>query len=221
MSTVVGLIFVNTTSCPASELECWAFTSCKSANGYETKAPSVVPTPSPSKLYVPGYGGAKVPVFGGVDFSMLEPTVSPAPTLSVRPSLEPTLPPGTIAKEVLATYYCGVDWDDVETNCHQPCPSGSNMECEDPEHYCWAFVEACRAKTLDPTARPVSGAPAFAPVTSSPTRDPSAPTTFFPTASPVDLYGMIEAQKDKKFCASRWDGIVCGESIPCPSGNNE
>ncbi len=172
-------------------------------------------------LYVPGYGGAKVPVFGGIDFSIFEPTKSPAPTLSIRPSLEPTIPPGVIAKEVLATYYCGVDWNDVVSNCHQPCPSGSNMECEDPEHYCWAFVEACRADTREPTGRPVTGKPTFAPVTSPPTRDPSSPTTLFPTSSPLDLYGIIEAQKKMKFCASRWDGIICGESIPCPSGNNE
>ena len=172
-------------------------------------------------MYVPGYGGAKVPVFGGVDFAQLEPTVSPVPTVSIRPSLEPTLPPGVVAKEVLATYYCGIDWNDVETNCHQPCPSGSNMECENPEHYCWAFVEKCRAKTLQPTGSPVTEAPTSAPVTSTPTRDPSSPTTLFPTASPLDLYGFLEAQKKRKFCAATWDGIVCGESIPCPSGNNE
>lgn len=68
-----------------------------------------MPTPAPFVVYVPGYGGAQVPVFGGTDWSQYQPTVSPAPTVSAKPSLEPTLPPGVLSKEILATYYCG-EW---------------------------------------------------------------------------------------------------------------
>lgn len=89
------------------DLECWAFTSCEEESGLITEAPTGSPTPAPIVLYVPGYGGAQVPVFGGQDVTQFQPTVSPAPTVSSAPSIVPTLPPGVIAKEILASYYCG------------------------------------------------------------------------------------------------------------------
>ena len=113
----------------------------------------------------------------------------------------------------------GKDWNDVEKNCHQPCPSGESMECEDPEHYCWAFVTVCRERTKKPTDSPTL-VPTRAPVTDSPTLDPDSPTTPQPTDPPTDLYGLLEGQKDRFYCAVTWDGILCGESIPCPSGND-
>ncbi len=69
--------------------------------------PTGGPTPVPIVLYVPGPGGAQVPVFGGTDYSLFQPTSSPGPTTSAPPTLEPSLPPGVVAKETLATYYCG------------------------------------------------------------------------------------------------------------------
>ena len=68
----------------------------------------------------------------------------------------------------------GKDWDDVETNCHSPCPSGSNQECEDPEHICWAFVEACKA-TMSPIGNSAAEKIPFIsplPITLPPSSDP-------------------------------------------------
>ena len=89
------------------EFQCWAFTSCEEEKGIQTSDPTTRPTPAPIVLYVPGYGGAQVPIFGGTDWSQFQPTDSPAPSASGRPSVEPTLPPGVVAKEMLATYFCG------------------------------------------------------------------------------------------------------------------
>jgi len=209
----------NSDDCPA-DFECWAFTSCEEEKGIQTTEPMAIPSPAPVVLTVPGFGGAQVPVFGGTDWSQFQPTVSPAPTASGKPSVEPTLPPGVVAKEMLSTYYCGKDWNDVVQNCHKPCPSGSNMECEDPEHSCWAFVHACKAQTSKPTESPVTVKPTPAPVTNPPTRDPDAPTTPQPTDHPTDLYGLLEGQKDRFYCATKWDGIVCGASRSCSSGDD-
>lgn len=209
----------NSQDCPA-ELECWAFTSCKEEKGIITTPPTVTPdppTPVPITIYVPGPGGAQVPVFGGVDYSQFEPTVSPAPTASGEPTVSPTLPPGVVAREKLATYYCGKDWNDVETNCHQACPSGNNMECEDPEHSCWAFVYACKAKSAPPTDSPLTESPTRPPVTMKPTRDPDLPQ---PTNHPTDLYDLLEGKKGKFYCASSWDGIDCSVSKSCPTGDD-
>lgn len=90
-----------------SEFECWAFTSCQEEKGIVTTMPTYAPTPQPFVVYVPGFNGAQVPVFGGTDYSQFEPTKSPSPTSSGQPSIDPTLPPGVVAKEMLATYYCG------------------------------------------------------------------------------------------------------------------
>ena len=66
------------------------------------------PTVSPTlAVYVPGYGGAQVPVFGGVDYNLLQPTKSPAPTGSSKPSMVPSLPPAVAVKEKMASYFCG------------------------------------------------------------------------------------------------------------------
>lgn len=162
----------NSGDCP-NELECWAFTSCTEERGIEiinatefssggggvngtepspTTTVSVVHgsiKPTIQDYFVPGYGGALVPVFGGVNYTLLAPTSSPAPTISDVPSLIPSLPPEASHREKMASYFCGKDWADVTTNCYQPCPSGSNSECNDPEHICWAFVEPCRA-TMSP-----------------------------------------------------------------------
>jgi len=96
----------NSGDCPA-EYECWAFTSCEKEMGIRTNPPTVEanPTPAPYVVYVPGPGGAQVPVFGGIDYPHYQPTVSPGPTGSPVPTDAPTLPPGVIAKELLATYY--------------------------------------------------------------------------------------------------------------------
>ena len=114
----------------------------------------------------------------------------------------------------------GIDWVDVETNCHQACPGGSNMECENPEHSCWAFVHACRAKTAKPTGTPVTETPTRTPVTNPPTRDGDSPTTPQPTGPPTDLYGLLEGQKGKFYCSVTWSGIVCGKNQPCPTGDD-
>jgi hypothetical protein len=112
-------------------------------------------SPTIAVVYVPGYGGVQVPVFGGVNYTLMQPTLSPAPTGSGQPSVVPSLPPAVAAREKMASYFCGKDWNDVETNCHSPCPSGSNDECKDPDHICWAFVEACKVtmRSLDVTNR--------------------------------------------------------------------
>lgn len=60
----------------------------------------------------------------------------------------------------------GKDWNDVEQNCHQPCPSGSNVECENPEHSCWAFVLACKVDTSIPAVEESSLPPGVSPVPS-------------------------------------------------------
>ncbi len=96
-------------------------------------------------VYVPGYGGAQGPVFGGVNYTLMQPTSSPALTGSGQPSVVPSLPPAVAAREKMASNFCGKDWNDVETNCHSPCLSRSTDECKDLDHICWAFVEACKA----------------------------------------------------------------------------
>jgi hypothetical protein len=102
-------------------------------------------SPTIAVVYVLGYGGVQVPVFGGVNYTLMQPTSSPAPTGSGQPSVVPLLPPAVSAREKMASYFCGKGWNDVDTNCHSPCPSGSNDECKDPDHICWAFVETCKA----------------------------------------------------------------------------
>lgn len=93
-----------------STLECWAFTGCKREKGYVSEAPTITdPTPAPVTVYyVPGPGGAQVPVFGGVDPELFKPTISPAPSASALPSLTPSLPPGVVYKQTMASYYCGM-----------------------------------------------------------------------------------------------------------------
>jgi hypothetical protein len=86
-----------------SELECWAFTSCKEEKGIETPEPVPTIVPTPVVQYVPGFGGAQVPVFGGVAWSLLQPSFSPAPSVSA----EPTGESGVLATDVLGTYFCG------------------------------------------------------------------------------------------------------------------
>lgn len=169
---------------------------------------------------MPGPGGAQVPVFGGVDHTQFQPTISPVPTTTALPSIPPSLDPELVKKQTMASYYCGIDWNDVVKNCHQPCPSGESSECNNPDHVCWAFVEVCRARTPPPTDSPVSKSPSRSPVTGAPTRDPGSPVTPHPTDHPTDLYGLLESQKGMFYCAATWDGIVCGESAPCPSGND-
>jgi hypothetical protein len=92
-----------------SELECWAFTSCKEELGIQmnTTQPSPTVSPTLAVVYVPGYGGAQVPVFGGVNYTLMQPTSSPAPTVSDQPSAVPSLPPAVAAREKMATYFCG------------------------------------------------------------------------------------------------------------------
>jgi hypothetical protein len=58
-------------------------------------------------IFIPGPGGAQVPVFGGVNVEALQPTISPAPTTTSLPSSIPTLPPGVVTKQTMASYYCG------------------------------------------------------------------------------------------------------------------
>ena len=146
----------NSGNCPG-KLECWAFTSCKEELGIQmnTTQPSPMVSPTLAVVYVPGYGGAQVPVFGGVNYTLMQPTSSPAPTGSGRPSVVPSLPPAVAARGKRATYFCGKDWVDVEANCHSACPSRSNAKCKDPEHICWAFVEACKA-TMSPIENSVT-----------------------------------------------------------------
>lgn len=89
----------------------------------------------------------------------------------------------------------GKDWNDVEQNCHQPCPSGNNVECENPEHSCWAFVLACKVDTSIPVDEESSLSPADGPVTSS----PNLPVTLesseapVPSGEPSILVGLPEA----------------------------
>ena len=90
----------NSGNCPG-KLECWAFTSCKEELGIQmnTTQPSPMVSPTLAVVYVPGYGGAQVPVFGGVNYTLLQPTSSPAPTGSGRPSVVLLLPPAVAARE--------------------------------------------------------------------------------------------------------------------------
>lgn len=89
-----------------SELECWAFTSCKEEKGIETPEPVPTAVPTIPVQYVPGFGGAQVPVFGGVDWSLLEPSISPVPSFSSQPIGEPEVS----ASDMLGTYFCGGWW---------------------------------------------------------------------------------------------------------------
>ncbi len=102
-------------------------------------------SPTISVFYVQGDGGAQVPVFGEVNYTLMQPISSPALTGSGQSSMVPSLLPAVAAREKMASYFCGKDWNDVETNCHSLCLSGSNDECKDPDHICWAFVKACKA----------------------------------------------------------------------------
>lgn len=218
----------NSLDCPA-ELECWAFTSCKEERGVETLAPAGDPTQAPFAITVPGYGGAQVPVFGGQDWSQFQPTDSNSPSASAVPSTHPTVPSAVAAAEMAATYWCGKDWMDVVSNCHQPCPGGNNIECETPGHSCWAFVHACKVETPPPTRKPVATMsptkrptrPPTQTTINKPTPDPGAPTTPQPTDPPTDLYGLLEGQTERFYCSATWDGITCGVSKPCPSGDGK
>ena len=62
-------------------------------------------TAQPQVIHVPEFGGAQVPVYGGQNQTRFLPTRSPASTASAEPTAEPTLPPGVLAKELLATCY--------------------------------------------------------------------------------------------------------------------
>ena len=99
-----------------------------------------------------------------------------------------------------ASYFCGKDWSDAATNCHQPCPIGSNDECNDPEHLCYAFVEPCRA-TMSPIGN--SGA-------SSPDSFPSSTSgslTFPQTAKPSFV---IDANFDSAGSAIAFNALIVG-----------
>ncbi len=72
-----------------------------------TTQPSPTTTPTLAVVYVPGYGGAQVPVFGGVNYTLMQPTSSPAPTGSGQPSVAPSLPPAVAAREKMESYFCG------------------------------------------------------------------------------------------------------------------
>lgn len=76
-----------------------------------------------------------------------EPTLSPiAPN---RPSLKPSevleIPTDELglpdAASLAETYYCGLDWDSIDSNCDDatPCPSGVSSDCPDGEQ-CIAFT---------------------------------------------------------------------------------
>ena len=89
-------------------MECWAFTSCKREKGYVSEAPTIKLTPAPVDILIPGPNGAQVPVFGGIDYDLFKPTLSPAPSSSPAPSLTPTLPSLVVSKLTMASYYCGM-----------------------------------------------------------------------------------------------------------------
>ncbi len=72
-----------------------------------TAQPSPTISPTLAVVYVPGYGGAQVPVFGGVNYTLMQPTSSPAPTGSGQPSMAPSLPPAVAARDKMASYFCG------------------------------------------------------------------------------------------------------------------
>ena len=85
----------------------------------------------------------------------------------------------------------------METNCHSACPSGSNDECKDPEHICWAFVEACKA-TMTPIGNSATDTIpniSTSPVTSPPPRDPDSSQSL---SSNEDDWESNEEQSDEE-----------------------
>jgi hypothetical protein len=66
-----------------------------------------------------------VPVFGGINFDDFKPTVSPVPSSSAFPSLTPSLPPGVVSKQTMASYYCGESFAVL----HLYCARAPNVEC--------------------------------------------------------------------------------------------
>ncbi|KAL3776900.1 hypothetical protein ACHAW5_011022 [Stephanodiscus triporus] len=113
------------TECPMGQI-CFFGTQCDSRTYSPTPPPTHRPTTSDPTQ--------------SPTFTML-PTL-PA-TVSMPPSAAPTLPgpsksptltptPGpTYAPmpSTVATFFCGIDWDDAVTNCKRRCPSGESTEC--------------------------------------------------------------------------------------------
>lgn len=105
-------------------------------------------------------------------------------------------------------YSLGKDWNDVAQNCHQPCPSGNNVECENPEHSCWAFVLACKVDTSIPVDADSSLSPATGPVTPY----PDSPLTLDISEAPVpsgEPTSLTEKEIDNE--GEAWDNGVGGQ----------
>ena len=94
-----------------------------------------------------------------------------------KPSSSSSLEPPTL----MLSFFCGLSYGDAETECHEPCPTGSPSSCTASEHSCYAST-TCRERweTGTPTERPV----ATERPTSRPTREPSGrPTREAPSFS--------------------------------------
>jgi len=107
------------------------------------------------------------------------------------PEQQDSLPEVTMLAD---TYYCGVDWDTVSSNCDTatPCPSGDANECPDGEQ-CIAFTN-CGGKFNFMSDPNVEGG------------GPDA-----------------ESVKKTFYCGTSWQFLenICDGATPCPNGPND
>ena len=111
--------------CPMGQI-CFFGTKCDarthSPSPPPTRRPTDEPTTSSPTLTMEPTVGSTVSNMPTVSPSLPQP--SKAPTLA--PTLRPTWAP---MPAMVASFFCGVDWDDAITNCKRRCPTGESTEC--------------------------------------------------------------------------------------------
>lgn len=111
--------------CPMGQI-CFFGTKCDarthSPSPPPTRGPTDEPTTSSPTLTMEPTAGSTVSNMPTVSPSLPQP--SKAPTLA--PTLRPTWAP---MPAMVASFFCGVDWDDAITNCKRRCPTGESTEC--------------------------------------------------------------------------------------------
>jgi hypothetical protein len=111
--------------CPMGQI-CFFGTECDA----RTHSPSPPPTRGPTEEPTTSSPTLTMEPTAGSTISNM-PTVSPSlPQPSKAPTLAPTLrPTWAPMPAMVASFFCGIDWDDAITNCKRRCPTGESTEC--------------------------------------------------------------------------------------------
>eukprot|EP00804_Cyclotella_cryptica_P006850 CCRYP_010966-RC/>CCRYP_010966-RC protein AED:0.09 eAED:0.09 QI:59/0.92/0.86/1/0.85/0.8/15/815/1501 len=180
-------------NCPDGKT-CYGGTRC---NAYDmtnspTTSPTVSPTAGPTQKPT---GPTQSPTNGPptTEAPVIPPTVSP--TITSKPTEHPVefIP----EDDMRHSYWCGVDWNDVVTNCPQPCTSGQDTECPDGQT-CFAFTtcrpspkpassSASNSTESNPTMAPALVSDAANATNTTPFDDESIRPTSNPTDDPIEF----------------------------------